>query len=158
MKKITGNEDFGTPIIFLFLFSMLLVPEAQEIMKNIESHGSVILTEPILFTDNIFETLSRFCWFFVPTVIFITAIKEQNLFLKATYFLAAVPLVLTTQVINKFGFKGLYVIKVLIIFVVIMCLMKYLANTAELYKKALKAKTQTDDNVAAPDAQKAPRP
>ena len=158
MKKITGNEDFETPILFLFLFSMLLVPETQAILKNMEAHGSIILSEPILFTDNIFETLARFCWFFIPAAIFIAAIKEQNMFLKVTYFLASVPLVLTTQVMNKFGFKSLYVIKVLIMFVVIMCLMKYLSNTAELFKKALKERTQTDNNAAAQDAHKPARP
>ncbi len=146
MKKITGDEDFGTPIFLFFLFSMLFVSEAREIVKNLETHGSIILSEPILFTDNIFETLTRFCWFFIPIAILLAATKEKDLFLKLTYFLGSVPLFLTTPVINKLGFKSLYVIKVLIMFTVIMCVMKYLINTTELYKKALKDKKQTDNN------------
>ena len=145
MKKITGDEDFGTPIFFLFFFSMLLVSEISEIMKNIEAHGSIILSMPILFTDNIFETLSRFCWFFIPAGIFLAALKERDLFLKLTYFLGSIPLVLTTPVINKLGFKSLYVIKVLIMFAVIMCVTKYLFKTTELYKKAFKKIKETDN-------------
>ena len=158
MKKITGDEDFGTPIFFLFLFSILFVFEAAEIMKNIEAYGSIILSKPILFTDNIFVTLTRFCWFFIPVAILLAAIKQKDLFLKLTYFLGSVPLVLTTPVINKLGFKSLYVIKVLIMFAVIMCVMRYLLNTTELYKKALKEKEEADNQAAAPDAQKAARP
>ena len=78
MKKITGDEDFGTPIFFLILFSMLYVSEATEIIKNIEAHGSIILSEPILFTDNIFQTITRFCFFFIPIAILFAATKETN--------------------------------------------------------------------------------
>ena len=157
MKKITGDEDFGTPIFFLFFFSMFFVYEASEIMKNIEAHGSIVLSKPILFTGNIFETLTRFCWFFIPAAIFLAAIKEQNIFLKLTYFLGSVPLVLTNPIINKLRFKSLYIIKVLIMFAVIMCLMKYLINTTELYKKALKEKEEKDNQAATPDSQNATR-
>ena len=158
MKKITGDEDFGTPIFILLFFSMLFVSEVREIMQNIEAHGSIILFEPILFTDNIFKTLTRFCYFLIPAAIFLAAIKEQNLFLKLTYFLGSVPLVLTTPIINRLGFKSLYVIKVLLMFAVIMCVMKYLINTTELYKKALKEKEQTDNEAASPDVSQTHRP
>jgi len=158
LKKITGDEDFGTPIFLLFFFSMIFVLEAVGIMKNIEACGSIMLSEPILFTGNIFETLTRFCWFFIPVAILLAAIKEKDLFLKLTYSLGSIPLILTTPVINRLGFKSLYVIKVLIVFAVIMCAMKYLLNTTELYKKALKEKEEADNQAAAPDAQKAARP
>ena len=146
MKNITGDEEFGTTIILLFLFSMLFVSEAREVVKNIETHGSIILSEPILFTGNLFETLTRFFWFFIPVAMLLGGIKEKDLFLKLTYFLGSIPLFLTTPVINKLGFKSLYVIKVLIMFAVLMCLIKYLINTTDLYKKALKKRGGTDNN------------
>jgi hypothetical protein len=136
LKKITGNENFGTPIVLLLFFSMLLISETTELIKKMNTHGSIILSEPILFTNNIFETIARFCWFIIPIGIILEAIKENDLFLKLTYVLASLPLVLTVPVINKLGFKSIHVIKVIIIFAVIMCLMRYLINTTELYKKA----------------------
>jgi len=99
-----------------------------------------MLSEPILFTDNIFQTITRFCFFFIPIAILFAATKETNLFLKLTYFMGAVSLFFTTPVINRLGFKSLYVIKVLVMFTVILCVMKYLINTTEQYKKALKDK------------------
>ena len=148
MKKITGDEDFGTPILLLFLFSMLYVSEMGELMKNLESHGSIIITEPILFADNIFKTLGNFCWFLVPTAIVVAAIREKHLFLRFTYFLGSVSLFLTAPVINKLGFKSLYVVKVLLIFVVTMCLLKYLFKTTEMYKRALKQKDEVANHAA----------
>ena len=148
MKKITGDEDFETPIILLMFFSMLFISEANGIMKNIEAHGSIILSEPILFADNLFGTLARFSWFFIPVGILLVAIKEKDLLLKLTYFLGSIPLFLTTPVIQEFGFKSLYAIKVLILFCVMMFLGKYLINTANLYKKVLKEIEQTDNNSA----------
>jgi hypothetical protein len=145
LKRITGNENFGVPIILLFFFSMLFISEATELVKSINAHGSIILSEPILFTNNAFETITRFCWFIIPFGIILVAIKENDLLLKLTYFLASLPLFLTAPVINKIGFKSIYVIKTLIIFAVIMCIMRYLINTTELYKKALKNIKETDN-------------
>jgi len=145
LKKITGNEDFGTPILLLFFFSMLFVYEVREVLINIETHGSIILSEPILFTDNLFETFTRFCWFLIPLAILLCVIKEKDLFLKLIYFLGSIPLFLTTPIINKIGFKSLYVIKLLIMFAVLMCLIKYLISTMELYKKALNQMNKIDN-------------
>jgi len=154
LKEITGDEDFGTPIFFLFFFSMLFVSEATALMKNLNLHGSIILTKPILFSDNFFETLGNFCWFFLPASIFLSALIQKQIYLKITYSIGAFPLVLTSPVISKLGYKSLYVVNVIILFVVIMCLMKYLINTTELYKKALKQKKETDNQADEPDGKK----
>jgi hypothetical protein len=87
--------------------------------------------------------------FFIPAAVLLAAINQKELFLKLTYFLGSIPLVLTTPVIKKIGFKSLYAVKLLIIFAVIVFLMKYLFNTTSLYKKALKE--QTDNEAAAQD-------
>jgi hypothetical protein len=158
LKKITGDEDFGTAIMLLFMFSMLFVWEIRDLMKNLSSHGSIIITEPILFADNSFKTLGNFLWFLIPATIVLAAIKEKHLFLKLTYFLGSVPLVLTAPIINKLGFKSLYVVKVLIMFAVTMCLIKWLGNTTELYKKAVKPNDSTDNQATARDGSQTRRP
>jgi len=124
---------------------MLFIYEAREVVTNIETYGSILLSEPILFTDNLFETITRFCWFLIPLAILLGVIKEKDLFLKLIYFMGSIPLFLTTPVINKLGFKSLYVIKLLIMFAVLMCLIKYLINTMELYKKALNQMKNKDN-------------
>ena len=158
MKKITGDEDFRTPICFLVVFSMLFVTESVEIVKNIDAHGSIMLSEPILFTNNIFKTIIRFCWFSIAVILLLTAVKEEAIILKFTYSLGSLPFILIPPVINKTGFKSLYAIKFIIISIVIMTLMRYLINTTELYKKALKDKEQTNNKSAAPDGSQVRRP
>lgn len=148
MNKINGNEEFRTPILLLFLFSMLFVFEVLEVVKNIEAYGSIILSEPILFADDLFETITRICWFLIPFALLFGALKEKNLFLKLTYSLGSIPLFLTNPVINNLGFKSLYGIKIFIIFSVIMLLMKYLINTTDLYKRALREENKTDNQAA----------
>ena len=110
----------------------------------------MVLAKPILFGDNIFETFANFCWFFVPASIFISALIQKQIFLRMTYLLGTVPLVLNASVINKIGYKSLYVLKVVLLITVVVCLMKYLVNTTELYKKALKQKEGTDNQASAP--------
>lgn len=71
---------------------MLFMSEVVEVMKNMETHGSIILTEPILFTGNHFETTSRFIMlFFIPGAILFAAIKEKDFLLKVTYILSTSP-------------------------------------------------------------------
>ena len=148
LNKITGEEDFENPIFLLFLFSMMFVWEAYRIIDNLNTHESIILSEPVLFTDSILSTTLHFCWFLIPACIFYYAIKERHIFLKLTYILGTLPLIFTAPLINKLGYTSLYFIKILLIFAVIMCLMKYLINTMDLYKEALNQMKKTDNRVA----------
>ncbi len=138
MKNITGDEDLNTPIILLFMYSMMFIAECTGLIENLDTYGSVMLIEPILFADNIFETIGNFCWFSMPTAILYAAFVEKQLFLKFTYLLGTLPFILTGPIINKLGYKSLYVIKVVVIFLVTMCLIKYLTTTIKLYQDALK--------------------
>lgn len=140
------------------MYSMLWIYEVVGLTEKLNAYGSIVLTEPILFADNVFETIGNFCWFLMPTAIFFAALGQKQLFLKLTYLFGTLPLILTAPIINKLGYKSLYVIKLLITFAVIGCLMKYLINTTDLYKKALKQKTKTDNQAAAPDDSQAGRP
>ena len=85
-------------------------------------------------------------------------ISVTNNWLKKDWPIRCVPLILTPPIINKLGYKSLYVIKLFVMFVVIMCLMKYLINTADLHKKALKQMTITDNQAAAPNGSHARHP
>jgi hypothetical protein len=145
MKIITGEEDFSTPIIFLFIFSMILGLQLRSLPDNFENFNrvhSVILNVPILFGNSTFETIGNFCWFYLPIAIFFIALRQKDLLLKVTYMLAAIPLTLTNNVIINLGYKGLYIFNAAIIFVVIMLLIKYLTRTTELYKAELRQKNR----------------
>ncbi len=145
MKTITGKEDFKTPVILLFLFSMLFAVETRDLANNLNIYGSIILNEPIIFSKNIFDSIFRIGWFVIPITLIIAAIIEKNIFLKITYSLGSAPLILTTSVINKFGFKSLYYIKMLLLFIVSILIMRYLIDTTKLYKRALTEIQETDN-------------
>ena len=122
--------------------------------KNLNSHGSIILLEPILFAENIFGTIRNFCLFFLPVYFFVIALRQRNVYLKSSYLLGAFPLLLTAQVINKIGFKSLYFIKIAAIFAVIMFLFKYLFKSIELYQAALKQEWKADNKANEADVKK----
>ena len=119
LNKITGKEELKTPIFFLFIFSLMLGVEMGFLNKNLNSHGSIILFEPILFTENSFGTIRNFCLFFLPVYFFVIALRQKDVYLKSAYLLGAFPLLLTAPVINKIGFKSLYFIKIATICAVI---------------------------------------
>lgn len=138
------------------MFSMLLVLEVQGLMENLATHGSVMLIKSILFSENIFETISNVSYFIMPAAVFWAALSQKQRFLKFTYLLGTLPLLFTAPIINKLGYKSLYVLKIFIIFAVILCLMKYLLNTTELYKKTFKQ--ETDNQADSPDGSQVRRP
>lgn len=157
-NKISGDEDFRTPILFLFMYSMLWVYGLVGIAEKLNAYGSIVINEPILFADNVFETIGNFCWFLLPAAIFFTAIYQKQLLLKFTYLFGILPLVLTDPVINKIGYKSLYIVKLFVTLAVIFFLMKYLINTTDLYKKALKHGTKADCQTVVPNCSQIRRP
>jgi hypothetical protein len=138
LKKITGNEDFSTPIILLFMFSMMLSLELRDLLSNIQEQSSILKPEPAIFTGNIFETIARISWFLLPLIITVGAIKEKLVILKLSYFIGIWPLILTKSLIEKIGYKSLYALKAALIFLTVLCLIGYLNKMAILYKKAIK--------------------
>ena len=140
MDKITGDESFNTPIIFLLFCAMLFISDTNTILKDIVNSKSIMISSPIFFTGNTFETLIRFVWFLIPITIIFKAIKENNLLLKSSFVLGSISLFLTAPVINKVGIESLYTIRVLLLFVSITFVMKYLITTINRYKKAIKEK------------------
>jgi len=145
MKAITGEEDFYTPIIFLFIYSLALGMELRSLPENMNSAYSIILSEPILFADSIIKTINNFVQLFLlPSVIIFLAFKYQHYLLKIAFFLGAIPFILSDSIIIKLGYRSLFVLNVVIIFVVIMLLINYLTRTTRAYKTALKQKTDNN--------------
>ncbi len=134
--KITGNEDLGTPIFFLFLYALMLGLEFGTLSDNLNSFGSIILNKPIFFDDSILMTIANFFWFFIPAAILWEALKEKQIFLKCTYTLGAISFILTSSVISKLGYKIFYGIKIAILFLVTMLLMKHIVKITEFYKSS----------------------
>ena len=151
MNKITGKEELKTPIFFLFMFSLMLGVELGFLNNNLNSHGSIILSKPILFAENIFGTLGNFCLLFLSIYFLVIAFLQKNGFLKSSYLLGAFPLLLTSPAINKIGFKSLYFLKIATLFAVIMCLLKYLFKTIRLYQDILKQEWEADNKAVSPD-------
>ncbi len=118
-----------------------------------QAQGSIFTSEPILFTDNLIETLSKLCWFLIPAALIYEAAKARNFFLKLTYFMGSVPLILTDPIINSLGLKFLHLANVIILFAVVMCLMKYLMSTTDLYKKAIEGNIESDNKTSGGDVQ-----
>ena len=119
---------------------MLFISDTNTILKDIVNSKSIMISSPIFFTGNTFETLIRFVWFLIPITIIFKAIKENNLLLKSSFVLGSISLFLTAPVINKVGIESLYTIRVLLLFVSITFVMKYLITTINRYKKAIKEK------------------
>lgn len=120
------------------MFSMMLALELKELAQNMQSGDSSLFSEPVLFTGSIFETIARISYFFIPLVIGIAAIKEKNVYLKFTYIIGVLALILTQPIIEKIGFSSLYAVKSILIFIAVVSLMNYLNKTVSLYKKVLK--------------------
>jgi hypothetical protein len=145
LKNLIGDQDFFSPIIFLFVFSMILGVQMRSLPDNFENFDkvhSIILDVPIIFGDSTLETIGNFCWFYLPIAIFFIALREKDFLLKVIYMLGAIPFILTGNVIIKLGYKSLYVFDVAILFVIVMLLIKYLTRTIELYKTELKQRNR----------------
>ena len=144
MKRMTGDEDFQLPIILLFLFSMFFAFEVTHISRII-GNGPIRSPEPLLFASNLFETIGGLFWLCLPIAIIVFAVKQKNMALKLTYFLSSIPLLLEIPWVSTIASTRLHAIKTLLIFAVIISLVRYLINTTELYKKALKGIKEPDN-------------
>jgi hypothetical protein len=145
LKNITGNEDLQTPILLIPFYTILFASGANKILDDLKNFGSVVLSEPIFLGENIFGTMGKLSWFIVPTMILILALKQKHFFLKATYFLGTIPLLLTKPIIKAIGIKSLYFVKYISIFIVILCLIIYLNKTIRIYQAVLQNGFKADN-------------
>ena len=78
LKKIIEINDTNGPLFFLVTSALLLGTNLGFLNKNLERCGSVILTEPILISDNILLAIANLFYLLVPVIIFLTAFAQKN--------------------------------------------------------------------------------
>ena len=140
LKKIIDIDDTKGPLFFLVISAFLLSTNLCLLRDNLERCGSVILTEPILIADNIFLTLANILYLCCVVIMFITAFAQKYWMLIISYFLVSVSFLLNTDIINKLGYKSLYAVKIIALFIVVMLLSKYLSDKIDYYKAAALSK------------------
>lgn len=146
LKNMITTDDFRVPLFFLFLFTFILGVDSGRLTGDLHTHGSVILEEPILFSDSILKTIARLCFWALPIMIFLAALNEKNPLLKTSYLLGSLSFVLMPSVINRLGFRSLYAVRIIFLFVAVMLLMKHLAKAPEFRKPTLTSKETNTDN------------
>jgi hypothetical protein len=124
--KTSETEDGRNPIFFLFLYSLILGCQLGGLSNNLDSHGSVILIEPLWSFGNLI-------WFYFAGLFVFFSLKEKNRLLKIAYFLGGVSFLLTKSVINVIGYKSLYAVKIVILFAVTCLLLQYLQKNIKKY-------------------------
>jgi hypothetical protein len=112
------------------------------LLDNMNKVNSVVLSEPILFADSIIKTISNILMFLFPVLIIILALKQKDYLLKVAFIIGTIPFILSDSIIMKLGYKNLFILNIVTIFIVVMLLIKYLTKTTDLYKTALKQKKQ----------------
>jgi hypothetical protein len=140
LKKIIEIDDTKGPLFFLVISALLLGTNLGFLLENLERCGSVIFTEPIFKADNIFLTFSNILHLCIVAIIFIAAFAQKYWLLKISYFLVSLSLLLKTNFINKIGYKSLYAVKIIALFIVVMILSKYLSDKIDYYKSVALSK------------------
>ena len=78
LKKINEINDTEGSLFFLIISALVLGINLGGLGKNLEQYGSVILTKPILISDNILLTIGNLFYLLVPVIIFLTAFAQKN--------------------------------------------------------------------------------
>lgn len=124
MQRITGKEEIGNCLLLLTFFSMQFMNEVMSKEMN-RSFMSDNLSS-FLSIQNIFLIL-------IPILIYL-AFKGYGLFLKIIYLLSTIPILFTSSIFDILNIKLLYFFNIAIIFVLIVCLIKYINQIFESYK------------------------
>ncbi len=132
MKKT--NEDIATPLVLLIVYAMFSIHETLTLPESISRHNTSLFYEPLLFSENIFLTLSNFVWFAVPVVLVCFSFKEKDIFLSFLYMIGTVPFLLTQQVIMCLDIKILYLVKIIVSYFLTACLFRHITKMFEKNK------------------------
>jgi len=150
--QTSKKDDLGSPILFLFFYSLLLGAELGGLSKNLESYGSIILVAPLLSFENLI-------WLYLFCLFVYSSFKENSRILKFAYFLGGLSFLFNESVINKIGHKSLYAVKIALLFAATILLLNYLTKTVKQYQSILLEKNEdkSPDKPATQDAQKTAR-
>ncbi len=144
LKKINEMNDTNGPLLILVLSALSLGTKLGFLSKDLEQYGSVIFTKPILISDSIFLTIANIITLLIPVIIFLTAFAQKNMLLIIAYLFVAVGFILKPSVINKLGYKSLYAVQIISLFIALILLGKYLTDKIDFYKSG--ALSKQDDN------------
>ena len=141
-----NGDDFRGPLLFLFLFTLILGVELGRLSGDLHTHGSIMLDKPILFSDSILETIANVCFWALPIIILLAALNEKNPLLKTSYLLGSLSFILMPSVINRLGLRSLYAVRIIFLFVAAMLLMKHLTKAVEFRQPTSTSKESDTDN------------
>jgi hypothetical protein len=145
LDKIPSQDNLKEAIFFLVLFSLLAGIEAGHLNNNFDSHGSILLH------TSIFSIINLFSLYFAACLIYYSC-KEKNTLPRISYVFGAISFLLTADMISYLGYKSLYFIKILILFIAVGCLTKYMLRTFQSYNDLLlKNKNNSDNKVNSPE-------
>ena len=117
MQRVTRKEEIGSCLLLLTFFSMQFIYEVMNIKKNYITHD----ISPSFFTvDNILLVM-------IPTLIYLS-FKAKSLFLKFIYLLSTFPFLFTSSIFNSLNIKWLYYLNIAILFIIIVCMIKYIVQ------------------------------
>jgi len=133
--KTPEIADAKNPIFFLCVFSLILGVELGSLSKSLDSHGSVLLVEPMLSMGNLI-------WLYFAGFFVFFSIREHNKMLKVAYFFGGLSFLFTESVINVLDHKGLYGLKILLLFTVTCLLILYLKKITNRYKAFCSEKSE----------------
>lgn len=128
MKKTQTNETIGEPLLLLMAFSFVFGAEIKSLSGNISKTIS---------GNNVFVENSHLL--IIPALIYL-CIKQKNNFLKYTYLLSILPFIYWSTMVQSLNIRILFYLNLIIIFVIIMSLMKYIHKTFEKYKSLINMK------------------
>ena len=125
--KLSDKKTLQDPIILLWFFSLIMGMELGSLSKNLESHGSIILVEPLFSFGNLI-------WFYFAVSFLYFSFREEIKVLKIACILGGISFIFTETVVAKIGYKSLYAIKILLLFAVTMLLLNHLLKIKKLYR------------------------
>ena len=124
IKGIDNNidkESINMALTWLVLFSIMLGQCITLLLENLESHGSVMLSESDPFMDYVIPL------FFTFFLVLISA-RERGQLLRLAFLFGAAGFCLSSAVISFVGVQELYVVRLLALVIAIGLLCSHLAR------------------------------
>lgn len=139
MKDITGKNEIGDALFMLFAYSSFFGIEITFLKEK--------FYESVMHNNETFKILSgdNFLFLMIPGLIYLSFKKKDSFLLKFTYLLATLPLLFSS---SFFSFnKNIYYLNILLLFIINICLIKYVFLTFQRYKTlALGKKEEQETN------------
>lgn len=126
MNKITAEGEISNPLTMLFAYSAFFGIELCALVGAIHNYS--------VFHENekMFSFLGdNYPLIFIPVLIYL-AVSRKNLLIRFAYFLGILPIILSLSYFSTI--TGTIYIRILTIFIVNVCLIRYINQVFILYK------------------------